>query len=92
MLRKALLFRLFQSALGEGIKIQDKDEGRRYKNYTLASLSSYTHLSQVTSSVERKLTYSLTACILIQNIMKKRTGSKMIPLIAMATGAAVLST
>ncbi len=60
--------------------------------HSCIALGSYTHLSQITSSVERKLTHSLTTYILLQNIMKKRTRSKMIPLIAIATGAAVLLT
>ncbi len=92
MLKNAILFRLFQSALGEGIKtlkVKDRGVGARIK---LLHSSFYFHLSRVTSSVERKFPYSLTTYILLQRIMKQRTGSKMIPLILMATVAAVLLT
>ena len=82
---------MFQSALGEGIKtLKVKDERSSSKNYTLASLGFYFHLSRASSSVERKLPYSLTTYILLQKIMKQRTGSEMISLISMASVAAVL--
>ena len=42
--------------------------------------------------MERKLPYSLTTYILLQKIMKQRTGSEMILLISIATVAAVLLT
>jgi hypothetical protein len=82
---------LFPSALGEGIKtLKVKDERSGSKNYTLASLGFHFHLSRASSSVERKLPHSLTTYILLQKIMKQRTGSEMISLISMVTVAAVL--